>query len=598
MLLGPVFWMEMKTSARRARHYVTRALFVCAVFLVVWLTRLSYQPRAVIIGAAPSQIQELADLAEAIFAAYSITQFLLVLLLTPLYSAGAVAGDRERRVFELLLTTQLGNFEMVASKLLVRLIHLGMLVLAGLPVMFLCFLLGGVSSEQLLVTFALTLTMMFFVASLGLLISIGSRRALSAIFVTYGLLLIAWVALPFVAAILLGAGGPTGGAAAAIIALNPLIGLISAARPSMPGPPGISVSIHWWCVGVYGAAALVMGLTSVLLVRKLGLWASRERVVKERRKDRRRRIRRVWSNPVAWREVKTIAVHRRMRWARLLTLIFCVVLSSILWVGWLADRLSRRPALGQDREQLCFIIVATATLAWLLMVLQGSVSFSHEHEQSTLDALLTTPLSAGYIVLGKLAGIFRSSAFALAFPIGFSVLAWSVHVTSLRALVLTTVLILGTGAAAATLGLACSVRFCSSSKSAGLAATLVIAFCVGVPLLAELIVPWDKKYGLLPVTMVSPSVNVSWSIYEDESILASRYPGYGWGNDDRNWSERLGLGMAHQSALLALAAWLSVWTLRRIERTFRIRPGALPQPEACKNRHYAHNPALAPERKP
>ena len=61
------------------------------------------------------------------------------------------------------------------------------------------------------------------------------------------------------------------------------------------------------------------------------------------------------------------------------------------------------------------------------------MSFAYEREHSTLDALLTTPLRSSYILSGKLAGILRSSAFALAFPVLFTVLAWGREVISPRA---------------------------------------------------------------------------------------------------------------------------------------------------------------------
>jgi hypothetical protein len=165
----------------------------------------------------------------------------------------------------------------------------------------------------------------------------------------------------------------------------------------------------WVSTAFYGSAALVLMAVSVLAIRRLGLWASRERVVQDRPADRRRRTRTVWSNPVAWREVKTIAVHRRMRWARILSLVFCLLFSSIVWVGWVADWLDNRRALSLDIEQVSAVIACTASVAWVLMALLGSVSFSYEREHSTLDNLLASPLSAAQIVLGKLRGIARSS---------------------------------------------------------------------------------------------------------------------------------------------------------------------------------------------
>jgi ABC-type transport system involved in multi-copper enzyme maturation permease subunit len=592
MILGPVFWMEMRTGARRARHYGTRVFFVSVVFALVviaWYSFLSY--RAMMRGMygysgvlvsvfTPLAPHELPQLGHKIFSAYSMTQFLLVLFLAPLYSAGAVAADRERRVLEMIFTTDLSNMELVASKFLVRTIHLLALTVAGLPVMFLCLLLGGVAAEDLLATFALTLAVVVFVSSLGLLISIGTRRAYGAVIVTYLILLVAWLAMPFIAGTLVFGGGPPiaswySDICMAIISLNPVLVLMGVVIDG-GGFPGLWSDAPWVCSAAYGVAALVLMVINVLVIRRLGLWASRERVVRDRKKDRKRRTRQVWSNPVAWREVKTIAIHRRMRWARILCLLFSFMFTAILWVGWIADWLQGRPALAMDVEQFSGLIPCTATVAWVLMALQGAVSFSYEREQSTLDALLTTPLAGHHIVLGKLQGIVRSSAFALAFPIGFALIAWSRDVTTTRATLLSIALVLLVGIFAACLGLACSVRLGSSGKACGAAAGIMLVLCLGVPMASETFIGWGRKHAWHKITFVSPSQNLSWAIYDERSpTVDSRY--YRHDTNYRQWPQRLTVTGVHLCLEQLLAVLCVSWSIARIESTCRVRQWGLSQ---------------------
>lgn len=591
MILGPVFWMEMRTGARRARHYGTRVFFVSVVFALVviaWYSFLSY--RAMLRGMGgfngvllhsvftPLLPHELPQLGRKIFAAYSMTQFMLVLLLAPLYSAGAVAADRERRVLEMIFTTDLSNIELVASKFLVRTIHLIALVVAGLPVMFLCLLLGGVAPEDLLATFALTLGVVVFVSSLGLLISIGTRRAYGAIIVTYLILLVAWMAMPFIAGyIVFGSGTPIAPWYAdiclAIISLNPLLALMSVVIDGGTAP-GMWGDAPWVCAAAYAAAALVLMVVNTLVIRKLGLWASRERVVRDRKKDRQRRTRQVWSNPVAWREVKTIAVHRRMRWARILCLLFSFMITALLWVGWIADWLQNRSALAIDIEGTSAVIACTATVAWVLMALQGAVSFSYEREQSTLDALLTTPLAGHQIVVGKLQGTVRNSLFALAFPIAFALVAWSQDVTTTRAMVLSITLIVLVGIFAASLGVACSVRLGSSGKACGAAAGIMLVLCLGVPMASEAFISWGRKHTWQKVTFISPSQSLSWAIY-DESARTVDDRRYRYDTSYHQWPQRVTATGVHLCLEQLLTVFCVSWSITRIESTCRVRQWGL-----------------------
>jgi ABC-type transport system involved in multi-copper enzyme maturation permease subunit len=441
--------------------------------------------------------------------------------------------------------------------------------------MFLCLLLGGVSAEDLLVTFALTLAAVLFVASLGLLISIGARRAYGAVVVTFLILLVAWLALPAVALLILFTGG-TGAVSGwvsdcglALISLNPIVALMNVVIDG-GGPPGMWVDSHWVCTATYGSSALLLMLINVVVIRRFGLWASRERVVRDRKRDRRRRVRQVWSNPVAWREVRTIVIHRRMRWARILSLVFSFMFSAIVWVGWVADWWDHRPALTMDIEHVCGVIACTATVAWVLMALQGSVSFSHEREHSTLDALLTTPLAGYQIVLGKMQGILRSSAFALAFPIGFTLLTWFRHLTSLRAAVWTIAAILVVGVFAACLGLAASVRLGSSGKACGLAAGVILFLCVGLPMASSSFISYNGRHAWLPLTHVSPAENVCWSAYDEDVRGDVRYL-HRYIENYRNWSGRFAISAVHVGVELLVAVVLVGWSVATVEEQWRVR---------------------------
>ena len=181
--------------------------------------------------------------------------------------------------------------------------------------------------------------MIAFVASLALIVSIVAARVLSAVVLTYMLLAILWAGLPIVMMMRHAVIPPIYSPTWFAVAVNPMVGIVSATLPEFVNAPGGNPwsDSYLWCIGFYGSASIFFLLLALVVIRPLGLWASRRRVVRTPWQFRRAAARRVWNNPVAWREVKTIAVHRRMRWARILALVMLVLVSARC--GWFILRI-------------------------------------------------------------------------------------------------------------------------------------------------------------------------------------------------------------------------------------------------------------------
>src|SRR5262249_56900575 len=127
----------------------------------------------------------LAGFASSFSSAFMAAQMLTVYLLTPIFVAGTIAGERERGTLDHLLVTHLHASEIVLGKLASRLASLTLLVLTGLPVLGLMLFLGGVDPNLVLAGFVATLATLASLGSLGVLNSIHSISTRQAAVYTY-----------------------------------------------------------------------------------------------------------------------------------------------------------------------------------------------------------------------------------------------------------------------------------------------------------------------------------------------------------------------------------------------------------------------------
>src|SRR5262249_5376530 len=115
-LFGPVLFYDLVRLGRRSRFFLIRCLYAAALLLILsraynqfleslnpWALRgyNSYYggPRTIL------QAAEAARLAEHFFYTFMTVQFAAVLLLTPAYTAGAIAEEKDRKTLEFLLAT-------------------------------------------------------------------------------------------------------------------------------------------------------------------------------------------------------------------------------------------------------------------------------------------------------------------------------------------------------------------------------------------------------------------------------------------------------------------------------------------------------------
>ena len=100
MLFGPLLLYEVLRAARRRRHFLFRSLYGVSLLLLLHWCALASSP----VGRGGSA-RALSVLGESFFYTFMWVQLLAVALLTPAYTAGAIAEEKARKTLEFLQET-------------------------------------------------------------------------------------------------------------------------------------------------------------------------------------------------------------------------------------------------------------------------------------------------------------------------------------------------------------------------------------------------------------------------------------------------------------------------------------------------------------
>ncbi|MBA2557039.1 MAG: ABC transporter permease subunit [Chloroflexi bacterium] len=126
-----------------------------------------------------------ATVGHGLFSALLVLETLLVLVLAPAFTTGAVSMEREKQTLELLVTTPLGTLAMVVGKLLSALTYVFLLIVASIPLASLVFAFGAVGPEDLLRAYLMLFALAFGMGAVGLFMSALVRRTQVATVLSY-----------------------------------------------------------------------------------------------------------------------------------------------------------------------------------------------------------------------------------------------------------------------------------------------------------------------------------------------------------------------------------------------------------------------------
>lgn len=119
-----------------------------------------------------------------------VLETLMVMFLVPAFTAGSIAGEREKQTLEILLTTTLKPREIVWGKLISSISMVLLLVVSSLPVISIIYTIGGISISDLLQFVIAVFVFSIFLGSIGIWGSVMIKKTVPATVFTFGGILI------------------------------------------------------------------------------------------------------------------------------------------------------------------------------------------------------------------------------------------------------------------------------------------------------------------------------------------------------------------------------------------------------------------------
>ncbi|CAN5707032.1 ABC transporter permease [soil metagenome] len=137
---NPVLSRELLVNLRSNRAFALQLAYVSFLGVVVYFAWPAGEEGTNQVGAGAAQ---------RLFDLFFLGQFFLVALVAPTFAAGSITGEKERKTYEMLLASPLEPSTILIGKLLSSLTYLILLIVSSLPLMILCFLLGGILLSEI-----------------------------------------------------------------------------------------------------------------------------------------------------------------------------------------------------------------------------------------------------------------------------------------------------------------------------------------------------------------------------------------------------------------------------------------------------------------
>jgi ABC-type transport system involved in multi-copper enzyme maturation permease subunit len=188
--VGPLFSFELVRLARRGLQPRLRGLLVVVLLVGLLFVYVSHLPygvpmESVFSESATMSRNAMAKFGESFMVMFLTVQLVAVTLLAPIYTAGGIIEEKDRKTLEFLQSSPLSSHEIILGKFFARLAFVLAIILAGLPVLMFTTFFGGVDPERLLAGFVIAIVTAIHLGSFSLMQAVKRSTVSGAIFRTY-----------------------------------------------------------------------------------------------------------------------------------------------------------------------------------------------------------------------------------------------------------------------------------------------------------------------------------------------------------------------------------------------------------------------------
>ena len=169
---------ELRGRMRGKRAFVIITIHLLLVAGFAWMVETLME--RTLTGGFGGTFSASAEIGRALFVAMLILLTLIVLVLAPASTAGAISLEREKQTLDLLITTPISSLAIVLGKLLSALSWILLLLLASIPVTALVFTFGGVGPDDMVKGYIVLLVTALFYGAVGLFVSALVKRTQAA----------------------------------------------------------------------------------------------------------------------------------------------------------------------------------------------------------------------------------------------------------------------------------------------------------------------------------------------------------------------------------------------------------------------------------
>jgi ABC-type transport system involved in multi-copper enzyme maturation permease subunit len=427
--INPVAVRLVQGGSRRTRHFYIRAAYLGVLILcLLWMLLI----KGSMSNSSSLSQRDLAAAAAVAFTYVAYLQITLICLLAPVFMAGAIAQEANPRTWDILLTTPMSAIEIVLGNLIGRLFFILALLFSSLPLFALTQYFGGVPGSSIFISYLIAASAAILVGSLAISLSVSRLVGKRAVFAFY-VGVVSYLAVTFAIDQVIGGGK----AVTWMTGLNPFLALRATLDPtnyaavdgnlSWPASLFLQTPVKAWCYLSLGISLLLV-IVSTFTVRLGGIaglgglggrgsggvpWY-RKLFGLSAKGSEHRAPRNVWHNPIAWRE----AAARNATLGKMMARWSFIAIGALWAIAFVVSYHNSGMGLDTFRTILLSTVLGEIGVVTLVAINMSATAVAREREDGTLDILLTTPLTPGSYLTGKLRGIIAYILPLLAVPLG------------------------------------------------------------------------------------------------------------------------------------------------------------------------------------